>query len=758
MSSASLTERANIQGTLTFFVVATLAWQPIRDVFIDSPSRALLLNRLWWFTVLLASGGALFRALRIHWAVLPPLSILALGATLRNMANAEIAGVRAAGGLAPHTDQPWYRYALLSAQDALAEVDRIKSPATALFGFSAVVLVLVGLLLIISHILTFEIQGVFESLVPPAAILAVASALSPGQGGSNSSRRWAIAFVLAAGAHVIADADRKRRHRTRWLNGQGPTRSRSLLAMATFLIMLVGLSSVLSSRLGQGPLDRRVDWRSRVPRVRQLDSPTISLRKRLVDLATTPMFHVDSRDTSGVVVQAYWRQAALDRFDGTNWSQSARRYERLEEGDAVPNDQPTTGRGISVRQTVTIDGLVDAWLPSAFQATRLVKAPRGARVSVDPSTGSLIVSSKTTRSLTYRIESTVPVVPASASPRPTDDLTVLMTALPNGVSQEIRFLAREIVGPAGNDVVGQARLLENFFLQNFTYSTDKSWTGSNPLDNFVLNDRTGYCEQFAGSFAAMARAVGIPARVAVGFTPGKVQPDGSFVVTGENAHAWPEVLIAGTGWVPFEPTPGRGLLAGDLDTLESLTQNTLPSPPTSTPVVSSPEPVVASKPNAGTGIWFGALVVVALVIAILAVWFLRPAQVRRRNTHRRRRVLLEGVPADRQELEWAWDQLVVQLRERQPVIAPRVPSSTPRTPRTPRDVCDWARSFLDDEHHNSLIDIANTLTAARFAPPRTVEATSIDAATSAAHLLREQLRADANRSGSADTRVGTSTR
>jgi hypothetical protein len=58
----------------------------------------------------------------------------------------------------------------------------------------------------------------------------------------------------------------------------------------------------------------------------------------------------------------------------------------------------------------------------------------------------------------------------------------------------------------------------------------------------------------------MARAVGLPARVAVGFTPGEEDPDtpGLYHVRGEYAHAWPEVFIAGAGWVPYEPTPGRG--------------------------------------------------------------------------------------------------------------------------------------------------------------------------------------------------------
>ena len=70
-----------------------------------------------------------------------------------------------------------------------------------------------------------------------------------------------------------------------------------------------------------------------------------------------------------------------------------------------------------------------------------------------------------------------------------------------------------------------------------------------------LQTRRGLCEQFASTFAVMARTLGIPSRVAVGFTPGELNGDGSYSVFGKNAHAWPEVWFDGIGWVDFEPTP-----------------------------------------------------------------------------------------------------------------------------------------------------------------------------------------------------------
>ena len=78
-----------------------------------------------------------------------------------------------------------------------------------------------------------------------------------------------------------------------------------------------------------------------------------------------------------------------------------------------------------------------------------------------------------------------------------------------------------------------------------------------------LAQRRGYCEQFAGTYAAFARVLGLPSRVAVGFTPGEQRGDGRYYVQGKHAHSWPEIYFAGVGWVPFEPTPGRGNQAAE---------------------------------------------------------------------------------------------------------------------------------------------------------------------------------------------------
>ena len=100
--------------------------------------------------------------------------------------------------------------------------------------------------------------------------------------------------------------------------------------------------------------------------------------------------------------------------------------------------------------------------------------------------------------------------------------------------------------------------LQNWFRTTFTYDLDVPLGNSNDAIAAFLRDRRGFCQQFAGTFAVMARTLGIPARIAVGYTQGDLGKDGLFHVFGRHAHAWPEVWFDGVGWVAFEPTPGRG--------------------------------------------------------------------------------------------------------------------------------------------------------------------------------------------------------
>ena len=123
--------------------------------------------------------------------------------------------------------------------------------------------------------------------------------------------------------------------------------------------------------------------------------------------------------------------------------------------------------------------------------------------------------------------------------------------------------ALKVIGRARSPY-GAALALESWFRQSggFTYTQQPPRTRPNlELIDFVTRTKEGYCQHFAGAMALMLRYLGVPARVAAGFTSGRYATDtGTWTVTDHDAHAWVEVWFRGYGWLPFDPTPGRGSL------------------------------------------------------------------------------------------------------------------------------------------------------------------------------------------------------
>jgi len=94
----------------------------------------------------------------------------------------------------------------------------------------------------------------------------------------------------------------------------------------------------------------------------------------------------------------------------------------------------------------------------------------------------------------------------------------------------------------------------------FTYSLKVPQTQSpSALIHFLTKSRKGYCQQFAFAMAVIARLVGIPARVVVGFTQGSYIGNNNYQVKTSDAHAWPQLYFPGAGWLRFEPTPPNSL-------------------------------------------------------------------------------------------------------------------------------------------------------------------------------------------------------
>jgi len=203
----------------------------------------------------------------------------------------------------------------------------------------------------------------------------------------------------------------------------------------------------------------------------------------------------------------------------------------------------------------------------------------------------------------------------SAPPEIPDDIRSKDLELPNDFSPRVAEEAQRAIGGA-TTVYDKALALQNYFRDNYTYDLNVGpGHGESAIERFVFDTKRGYCEQFAGTYAAMARSLGIPARVAVGFTPGDQDSQDPTVyhVKGLHAHAWPEVYIGGQGWVLFEPTPTRGApnaqqythVAEEQATEAGQSTTLVPTTPTSTATTTNPLATATTKPfdevNAGAG-------------------------------------------------------------------------------------------------------------------------------------------------------------
>ena len=132
------------------------------------------------------------------------------------------------------------------------------------------------------------------------------------------------------------------------------------------------------------------------------------------------------------------------------------------------------------------------------------------------------------------------------------------------LSQRARDLAAGAVGGHNNTEFDEVMALTNYLQTNFRYSLQLGHVpaGRDPVDWFLFDVKIGYCEQFATAETLMLRSLGIPARLATGYSTGSYDPvlDQS-VVRERDAHAWVEVWFPNHGWVPVDPSPGYSALA-----------------------------------------------------------------------------------------------------------------------------------------------------------------------------------------------------
>jgi transglutaminase-like putative cysteine protease len=279
-------------------------------------------------------------------------------------------------------------------------------------------------------------------------------------------------------------------------------------------------------------------------------SPFVQIKGRLVNQSNTEVFTATSSD------KTYWRLTALETYSNEQWS-SDRTYGKADGrlGGGIVSRYTNT-----VTQTITLSNELDSpWLPAAYSPSRVDGVP-AATLRFDEESSSLFrEDSKVKAGFTYTVQSAVPNLNAAllrdATQAPPPRIVRTYTQL-DVLPDDLRALASKIT--VGDTPYDKALALQNWFRDNFTYDINVPAGQNTSAILTFLRNRRGYCEQFAGTFAVFARSVGLPARVAVGFTSGVLKPDGKYHVEGRHAHAWPEVYLSGIGWVPFEPTPERG--------------------------------------------------------------------------------------------------------------------------------------------------------------------------------------------------------
>lgn len=293
---------------------------------------------------------------------------------------------------------------------------------------------------------------------------------------------------------------------------------------------------------------------------------SVTIQKSLNSQTAIPLLRYST--SSSQVRSDYLQMSVLDKFDGNKWTSSSLPQSPLD-NTAIVTIPGLTTAGIKQTQVTTRISVIAAF---SFSAVPVPYAPLTVtgitQPLYDPSTLEIVPGDSATRSREgqrYTVTS-ADVVPtaeqAEAAGGPIDPSLSRFRQLPADFPADVRATAQTITA-AGRTPYEKALELQDWFLANFTYSLNvPAGDGDNAIEAF-LKDRKGFCQQFAGTMAAMARSLGIPAVVDVGFTPGTAQSDGTYVVTTHDAHAWPMLYFSGIGWLRFEPTvsiqsTGRG--------------------------------------------------------------------------------------------------------------------------------------------------------------------------------------------------------
>lgn len=510
-------------------------------------------------------------------------------------------------------------------------------------GATVLVCLIVGVLALLADVLANALDRPVGALVPLLTLLLV-PALAPKV---HAPPVQGLAFLAFGFGLILLAAHRP------------PVAGRSPLAGAGAVAVAAGTTAAaLVAALAAAPLiavppsARGVDGEPI-----QMSDVSLQLRREISQGADRPALEYRTDGDAGVYLRLY----SLPTFSADGWhlTNSTVQVGGLARPPGVAADAERR------RTSVTVTGFRSEWLPAPYAPVATSAGDAWGHLPDSLSILALGVPNRreATAGLSYTVDSldvrpTAAQIAAADATRPPDaDLTA---SVPSDVSPELVRLARTITQDAPTAGAKAQAILAHLRGPGFTYSLDaQPGSGYDSLEDFLLRDRRGFCVQYAASMAILARIAGVPSRVAIGFTPGTRAGD-RWVVTMHDMHAWPELYLAGHGWVAFEPTPGIGTGAGETTATPSPspTPSADAEPSAAEAAPASPTPTPAPAPAAGGAIpgWVPALLAaLALAAALLAA----PGWVRGRQRAAR---LAPGRPPGESALS-AWAEVRALARD-----------------------------------------------------------------------------------------------
>lgn len=328
--------------------------------------------------------------------------------------------------------------------------------------------------------------------------------------------------------------------------------------------------------------------------VKQYASPLQGFRGYVRDDLETPLFTV-----SGLPEGARVRIAAMDAYNGTVYNVSDSGAGSSSAFTPVRGNMSPDAEGTPVTLQVEVGDYAGVWLPDAgattsvtFSGDRADDLRRSAYYNDSTETG--VVTARLRKGDAYTLTT---VIPKDVPDEKLAGVRFAPVKLPKqvGVPQDLADVASTAVADASSPIE-QARALQlmlsegGFFSHGLEGETlSRAGHGAERIASLIGGEQMiGDDEQYATAMALLAREVGIPARVVMGFYPDEDQAGGAvFTATGDNLHAWVEVAFDGVGWVPFDPTPPEDQVPADQSTkprADPKPQVLQPPPPQQEPV------------------------------------------------------------------------------------------------------------------------------------------------------------------------------